>query len=429
MSSLSSWSMTSRMISSPQRAKWETSLRRITHRSQVLPPALFLDAVRTTEHFPVAGGGHSDIFRGVMDGQPVALKVLRTFQPYDSFAREQLQKTFYREAVLWGQLRHPNIYPFLGVCKHLFEKRPCMVSPWSYYGNITEFLEKHTDHDRLSLLLDVATGLTYLHGHDRKLVHGDLKGANILINKSLRACITDFGLSDFVESYTMTCPSCVLNGSLRWMPPEALAYMLGHTRSLPIRNPSGDVYSFACVCLEIYTGKPPWSDLKNEFAVIYEVVSGRRPAGPAEVPSKIWAPLIQSCWHQDPTARLTAENIVYILWGVRIAEHSAEFFKSRDIDHAESILSKVPVEHRSRLVSALAFKVIYEEDSDIQLVAELFSRVASNNICSDATFFGALVSPSRYLQDFYRREAEAEAWERMLIMMQSAGLVKDHWLY
>lgn len=413
---------------SPDRTRLETSLRRIAYKSRVLPPALFLIGVQTDDQFPISGGGHADIFKGTLDGKLVALKVLRTFQQYDAHTKDLLQKKFHREAMMWRQLSHPNIFPFLGVCDHLFDKRPCMVSPWSYHGNVMEFLEKNPNHDRLKLLLDVATGLAYLHGPNRKLVHGDLKGANILIDSDLRACITDFGISNFMESCTLTSPPSIANGSLRWMPPEALSHMVG-ARWCSVRRPSGDVYSFACVCLELYTGKPPWSDLKNELAVMYEVLLGRRPAGPVEVPSRIWAPLIQSCWEQDPSARLAAENIVFMLWGIRISEYSSEFFDTCDLDCAETFLRQLPVEHRPRLLSALAFKVVYDEDSDVNLVAELFRRASAKNLCSVTAFSEGLMPPSKYVQDFRQDGAVAKAWERMMAMMRGAGLVKDHWFF
>ncbi|EPQ60341.1 kinase-like protein, partial [Gloeophyllum trabeum ATCC 11539] len=182
--------------------------------------------------------------------------------------------------MMWRQLSHPNIFPFLGVCDHLFDKRPCMVSPWSYHGNVMEFLEKNPNHDRLKLLLDVATGLAYLHGPNRKLVHGDLKGANILIDDQMHACIADFGIGKFLHTPGTYPATTSLKGTMQWMAPEQLA--LGNDPS-KARSPESDVYSFSYVCLEIYTGNVPWPDTA-EFAVMEKVLNRQRPERPADIP-------------------------------------------------------------------------------------------------------------------------------------------------
>jgi serine/threonine protein kinase len=81
---------------------------------------------------------------------------------------------------------------------------------------------------------------------DRKLT--GLK-ANILITPSLRACITDFGLSTITASQipmTTTSGSAYAGGTLAWQAPEIIS------PDNPTKNtPESDVYSFACVCYEV----------------------------------------------------------------------------------------------------------------------------------------------------------------------------------
>ena len=91
---------------------------------------------------------------------------------------------------------------------------------------------------------DVASGLAYLHS--KKIVHGDLKGVNILITASLRACIADFGLSRVADTQglRMTTSNTRPVGTARWLAPELL---IGGGRS----SKESDVYSYACVCYEV----------------------------------------------------------------------------------------------------------------------------------------------------------------------------------
>ena len=104
-------------------------------------------------------------------------------------------KSFYREAVIWKRLSHPNIVPFLGIAQ---SKTPflCMVSSWMENGNLAMFLKKQPGANRLDLVserniirlrensslytqvADIARGLKYLH--ELLIVHGDVKSVNSL---------------------------------------------------------------------------------------------------------------------------------------------------------------------------------------------------------------------------------------------------------
>ncbi|KAE9408797.1 hypothetical protein BT96DRAFT_1100207, partial [Gymnopus androsaceus JB14] len=68
--------------------------------------------------FPVAGGGFSDVWIGRLGEQRVCVKVLRMFTQHEN--REKLYSSLNNEVVLWRQLKHPNILPFLGINTELF---------------------------------------------------------------------------------------------------------------------------------------------------------------------------------------------------------------------------------------------------------------------------------------------------------------------
>ncbi|KAK0491271.1 hypothetical protein IW261DRAFT_1436717 [Armillaria novae-zelandiae] len=96
---------------------------------------------------PIGGGGFSDIWLGRLHDTRVCLKVLRIFVSGET--QERIFKDFCREALVWRQLRHPNILPFLGVSEELFAPSYCLISPWMANGNIIHYLEAHPGHDRL----------------------------------------------------------------------------------------------------------------------------------------------------------------------------------------------------------------------------------------------------------------------------------------
>ncbi|KAJ7318966.1 kinase-like domain-containing protein [Mycena albidolilacea] len=261
----------------------------------------------------MSGGGFGDIWKGLIGGQSVCVKSMRVFRDSDI---EALLKEFGREAVIWRQMCHPNMLPFFGV--YYLDNRLCLVSPWMEDGDITEFLRVRTPTNlkRLSLILDVALGLQYLH--EKKIVHGDLKGLNILVTPSHRACIADFGLSS-IEAMTVQLTNTTVTargGTARYQAPELFEV------ENPVPNHCGsDVYAFSCVSYEILTGKVPFHELRNDMAVMTRVAQGYRPPRPDSCSSPdldgLWE-LMQKCWEEDAQTRPTASQIVEWLSGPSI---------------------------------------------------------------------------------------------------------------
>jgi serine/threonine protein kinase len=70
------------------------------------------------------------------------------------------------------------------------------------YGKAISFLEKYPQTNVMKLLSEVTEGLEYLHS--KGIVHGDLRGANVLISEDGVARLSDFGLSKFLENVSKT---------------------------------------------------------------------------------------------------------------------------------------------------------------------------------------------------------------------------------
>lgn len=93
--------------------------------------------------------------------------------------------------------------------------------------------------DFLEQIYEIAEGLAYLH--ERGVIHGDIKGMNVLISAHLRVLVCDFGLAKAANSATAT--SLVGVGSLRWQAPELLG---GGTKT-----EKSDVYAFGITVAEV----------------------------------------------------------------------------------------------------------------------------------------------------------------------------------
>ncbi|KAK0498047.1 kinase-like domain-containing protein, partial [Armillaria luteobubalina] len=219
-----------------------------------------------------------DIWKGRFRNTQVCLKVLRVFGTKEW--RAKVLWEFCQEALMWRQLQHPNILPFLGVSEELFAPRYCLISLWMVNGNIISYLKTHPDHDRLMSLAQIAEGMKYLHNHNPPIVHADIQWgafANILVTDDLRCCLANFGLSLFAESQTFDSTSKMGKGSARWLAPEHLDPNAVIDRAYITMR---DIYAYGCTVVEIYTGKPPFSDIKSEPAAMLAVIAGRRPPRP-----------------------------------------------------------------------------------------------------------------------------------------------------
>ncbi|KAF9647907.1 kinase-like protein, partial [Thelephora ganbajun] len=134
----------------------------------------------------VAYGGFCDVYKGSLGGEGVCIKWLRITTTGD---QAMVKQALCREAVVWKRLNHPNIVSFKGVTLEPLQ----LVSEWMPGGELREYIRNNREANLVNLLLGVAKGLDYLHSCD--VIHGDLKGANILVDATGNAQIVDFGLA------------------------------------------------------------------------------------------------------------------------------------------------------------------------------------------------------------------------------------------
>ncbi|KAF5345121.1 hypothetical protein D9757_013866 [Collybiopsis confluens] len=282
-------------------------LRHLSSVHHILPMSLTVVDIRQRDRHPVAGGGFSDIWRGTLGEKLVCLKVLRIVSEPDENVRENIRMRFYSEALIWRQLKHPNILPLLGVNVELFTPSFCLISPWLANKDVISFLKQNPLHNRLSVFLDIASGLSYLH---TKITHGDIRGANILVTDDLHCCLADFGLAlttSDSQAWSVATTG-TMKGAIRWMAPELI-----DTNGIPdqvLKSPSRDIFALGCTILEILTLQLPFHDQKTDYAVLACLIAGKRPARPKHVwcPDAIWNIIIR-CWVQDPGDRPRAQEV------------------------------------------------------------------------------------------------------------------------
>jgi serine/threonine protein kinase len=136
-----------------------------------------------------------------------------------------------------------------------------------------------------------------------------VRQSNILISDEHEACITDFGLSKYLDQ---SPTSTVNRGNIRWIAPELLRQELTRGDLTPY-NEATDIFSLAMTAIEIYTGSPPFYHIRQDYAVVATLSDGGRPNRPVAkgdshgMDDCLWG-ITEECWAQEPRRRPSASD-------------------------------------------------------------------------------------------------------------------------
>ncbi|KAF7358678.1 Glycoside hydrolase family 76 protein [Mycena sanguinolenta] len=274
----------------------------------------YLRGITQLDRFPTFSGSSSNIYRMNLprsNGQTALLAMKQLRVQCDDLAETESIMTRLKRAVgIWSELKHPNVLPFLGVYD-IGAPLPIFLSPFCEFGHIGNYLRSHPSANRHQLMHGVAFGLQYLHSHG--VVHGDLKVANVLIDKRQVPCICDFNISQIVGEAGFTKYSA---GSITCLAPELFSVLDMDGRSTQLEPPRptkcSDVYSFACLALDILTPSPPPAKMGTPFVTRKDLAALRpdRAAYPVNsVAHELWLVLDQ-CWMADPYLRPTMDELL-----------------------------------------------------------------------------------------------------------------------
>ncbi|KAF9457872.1 kinase-like domain-containing protein [Collybia nuda] len=283
--------------------------------------------VRIPNQNVVSHGGFSDIYRGeweqgseslTKDGNSegvstvqVAVKLLRVFTRRE-VDLERSRKRLNREVNIWKNLNHPNIAKFLGVSFQL-GGRPALVMQWYENGTAPSYIKDRPLEFRLTLVKEVCAGLKYLHNLDCPVVHGDLKGNNILVDDEGHPVLSDFGLSKMIDDIGGPTgnTTTTLAGTVRWQAPELLFDEEEPEDGADPPPPAGptlasDVWSLACTVYELISGHFPYHHRLYDWKVIQDVMDGKGPLQPDDDmihQSEGLVKILNECWTLDPADR------------------------------------------------------------------------------------------------------------------------------
>ncbi|XP_058200897.1 BRASSINOSTEROID INSENSITIVE 1-associated receptor kinase 1-like [Rhododendron vialii] len=210
----------------------------------------------------IGRGGSGKVYKGrLADGSLVAVKRLKGERTHG----RELQ--FQTEVELISMADHRNLLRLHGYCMTPTER--VLVYPYMANGSVASCLRERPESQapldwptRKQIALGAARGLAYLHSHcDPKIIHRDVKVANILLDEEFEAVVGDFGLAKLMD-YKDTHVTTAIRGTIGHIAPEYLSTGKSSEKT--------DVFGYGVMLLELITGRSAFdlARLGNDHGVM-----------------------------------------------------------------------------------------------------------------------------------------------------------------
>lgn len=195
----------------------------------------------------ISEGGMAEIFlvRDKNSGGEFALKRLLERHCLN----RRIIRMFYREAGFLLRLNHPDILKVYEYGKQ--NRRPFVVMEYFKSSHLRELIKKNPQFDidsALDILYQVGLALDYVH--NCKIIHMDVKPANVLVNEEMKIKLTDFGIAITFSQGKFRFRKTT-GGTPSYMSPEQI-----RGRGVDSRS---DIYSFGVMAYEVLAGRPPFA--------------------------------------------------------------------------------------------------------------------------------------------------------------------------
>ncbi|KAJ8755807.1 hypothetical protein K2173_024352 [Erythroxylum novogranatense] len=250
------------LVTTGVRGCWMKCIRGRLYRHKLVMPDLagyrccpakklrYKDIKEATNNFQeeLGEGSYGQVYKGVLplDNLKVAVKKMHG-------EGLKSQKDIESKLIFIGQIRHRNLVPFLGWCYK--NGKWFLVYEYMQNQSLDKYLFSRQDtmtsntlnwRSRFKIIEEVARALDYLHYccPDRKLVHGDLKLSNIMLDSEFNAHLGDFGLANMWQPYGR--PIYVIGTP---------GYIARECRSTGRVSSESDIYSFGAVILNVVCGR------------------------------------------------------------------------------------------------------------------------------------------------------------------------------
>jgi len=234
-------------------------------------------------------GAYGGVFKAIHKetGFPLAVKVIPTKQD----AKVALAK----EVNVLKKCKNANILSYYGSV--IKDNEVWILMDCCNVGSVKDLMKitlETLDEEQIAqICIETLRGLAYLH--EMKIIHCDVKAANILLTNNGQVKLADFGVSEQIQRGTMKITPSDFVGSPLYMAPEVIQ----HDKY----NNKADIWSLAISLIEMAEGRPPNYDITNMTALLQ---LPKRPPPKLKNP-KLWSPMfndfLAKALVKDPESR------------------------------------------------------------------------------------------------------------------------------
>ena len=230
----------------------------------------------------IGRGGMADVYLAkdlILDGEEVAVKVLRTNYQTDPIAVARFQ----REARAMADLDHPHIVRITDIGEE--EGQQYLAMEYVAGLDLKRYIKEHhplSNEEAIRIMGQILLAMRL--AHTRGIVHRDLKPQNILLTPDGTAKVTDFGIAVAFAETSLTQTNSML-GSVHYLSPEQARGSKATVQS--------DIYAMGIIFYEMLTGHIPYD---GDSAVTIALQHFQKP-----LPSVI---------AENPTVPQALENVV-----------------------------------------------------------------------------------------------------------------------
>lgn len=271
-------------------------------------------------------GGFGTVYKGELhDGTKIAVKRMEA-----GIVSEKGLNEFKAEIAVLTKVRHRHLVALLGYCLDGNER--LLVYEYMPQGTLSRHLFGWRDEGlnplewtrRLTIALDVARGVEYLHSlAHQSFIHRDLKPSNILLGDDMRAKVADFGLVRLAPEGKASIETR-LAGTFGYLAPE---YAVTGRVTTKV-----DIFSFGVILMEMITGRKALDETQPEDCM-HLVTWFRR----MHLNKETFRKAI------DPTIHLDEETLASVSTVAELAGHccAREPYQRPDMGHAVNVLSSL----------------------------------------------------------------------------------------
>jgi len=171
---------------------------------------------------------------------------------------DSAKQSLFREIELLKKIQTPYTIRYFG--NVTYNNQPMILMEYCDRGSLRDMIDYRnlclTEKQAAIIIHDLLTALLILHTK-YKILHRDIKAANILLNSKQQIRVTDFGISREFDGNKSTTMSSI--GTPYWMAPEVI-------NGTPYSYPA-DIWSVGATAIELIEGAPPYCELEPTKAM------------------------------------------------------------------------------------------------------------------------------------------------------------------